>query len=77
MKPEDRYHRFVQWSDEDQCYIGYCPDIFYGGCCHGDLEEEVYAELCGIALGNKANYQLSYWDAAVIAAAKAAGCVEM
>jgi hypothetical protein len=26
----------------------YCPDIFYGGCCHGDLEEEVYAELCGI-----------------------------
>ena len=48
MKPEDRYHRFIQWSDEDQCYIGYCPDIFYGGCCHGDLEEEVYAELCGI-----------------------------
>jgi predicted RNase H-like HicB family nuclease len=48
MKPEDRYHRFVQWSDEDRCYIGYCPDVFYGGCCHGEREEEVYAELCAI-----------------------------
>jgi hypothetical protein len=25
-KPEDRYHRFVRWSAEDQSYIGYCPD---------------------------------------------------
>jgi hypothetical protein len=39
MKPEDRYHRFVRWSDEDQCYIGNCPDINYGGCCHGEQEE--------------------------------------
>ena len=36
MKPEDRYHRFVRWSDEDQCYIGYCPDLYFGGTCHGD-----------------------------------------
>jgi hypothetical protein len=48
MKPEDRYHRFVQWSDEDECHTGYCPDIFHGGCCHGDVEEEAYTELCGI-----------------------------
>ncbi len=48
MKPEDRYHRFVRWSDEDQCYIGYCPDLYYGGCCHGDREEDTYAELCSI-----------------------------
>ena len=34
MKPEDRYHRFVRWSDEDQCYIGYCPDLYLGGTCH-------------------------------------------
>jgi predicted RNase H-like HicB family nuclease len=40
MKPEDRYHRFVHWSDEDQCYIGYCPDLYFGGVCHGELEEE-------------------------------------
>ena len=49
MKPEDRYHRFVRWSDEvDQCYIGYCPDLYAGGVCHGEREEDTYAELCTI-----------------------------
>ena len=48
MKPEDRYHHFVRWSDEDQCYIGYCPDLYFGGVCHGDTDEAVYARLCGI-----------------------------
>jgi hypothetical protein len=48
MKPEDRYHRFVRWSAEDQCYIGYCPDLYYGGICHGDGEEATYADLCTI-----------------------------
>ncbi len=48
MKPEDRYHRFVRWSDEDQCYIGYCPDLYLGGVCHGEREESTYTELCGI-----------------------------
>ncbi len=48
MKPEDCYHRFVQWSDEDQCYIGYCPDLYFGGVCHADAELEAYRELCTI-----------------------------
>jgi len=48
MKPEDRYHRFVRWPDEDQCYIGYCPDLYFGGTCHGDQEEATYVELCAI-----------------------------
>lgn len=46
MKPADSYHRFVKWTDEDQCYIGYCPDLFYGGVCHGEQEEQTYADLC-------------------------------
>jgi hypothetical protein len=48
MKPEDHYHHFVRWSEEDQCYIGYCPDLYFGGVCHGDSDEAVYTELCGI-----------------------------
>lgn len=48
MKAEDRYHRFVRWSEEDQLYIGYCPDLYFGGVCHGPNDEQVYAELCGI-----------------------------
>lgn len=48
MKIADQYHRFVRWSDDDQLYIGYCPDLYFGGVCHGDNDEQVYAELCGI-----------------------------
>ena len=45
MKPSARYAKLVEWSDEDQCYIGSCPGLFYGGC-HGDDEQQVFAELC-------------------------------
>ena len=48
MKIADQFHRFVRWSDEDSCYIGYCPDLYFGGVCHGENEEQVYAVLCGI-----------------------------
>lgn len=47
MKTTDKYHRWVEWSDEDQCYIGRCPDLFLGGC-HGDDPVAVAAELQGI-----------------------------
>ena len=39
------YPKIVEWSDEDQCYVGRCPNLFYGGC-HGDDEQAVFAELC-------------------------------
>ena len=45
MKPSSRYVKIVEWSDEDQCYVGSCPGLFYGGC-HGDNEEAVFAALC-------------------------------
>lgn len=46
MKTEDRYLKFVRWSDEDRAYIGYCPDLFpWGGVCHGATEEAVYRKL--------------------------------
>ena len=45
MKTEDRYLKFVMWSDEDQSYVGHCPDLFpWGGVCHGQTEEETYAQ---------------------------------
>lgn len=40
-----RYAKFVEWSDEDKCFIGRCPELMLGGI-HGDDEAEVYAELC-------------------------------
>lgn len=46
MKPEDRYLKFVRWSDEDRTYVGHCPDLFpWGGVCHGATEEVTYRKL--------------------------------
>ena len=48
VKAIDRYHHFVRWSEGDQVYVGYCPDLYFGGVCHGDDEEAIYSELGGI-----------------------------
>jgi len=47
MKESARYAKIVEWSDEDQCYVGSCPGLFYRGC-HGEDEQEVFEELCRI-----------------------------
>lgn len=47
MKKRDRYLKIVEWSEEDQCYVGSIPG-WLGKCCHGDDEEAVYHELCQI-----------------------------
>lgn len=46
MKPGDNYLKIVQWSEEDNCYVGTCPGLIRGGV-HGDDEAAVYRELCG------------------------------
>ena len=43
MKPIDAYHRWVEWSDEDQVYVGKCPDLITG--IHGNDPVQVYKEL--------------------------------
>ena len=47
MNTSSRYVKIVEWSDEDQCYVGSCPGLFYGGC-HGNNEQEVFSKLCHI-----------------------------
>jgi predicted RNase H-like HicB family nuclease len=47
MKDSARYAKIVEWSEEDQCYVGSAPGLVYGGC-HGDDERQVFAELCAI-----------------------------
>lgn len=47
MKERDKYLKIVEWSEEDQCYVGSVPG-WIGKCCHGDNEEKVYKELCQI-----------------------------
>jgi predicted HicB family RNase H-like nuclease len=47
MKKKDHYLKIVEWSEEDQCYVGSIPG-WIGKCCHGDNEEDVYRQLCQI-----------------------------
>lgn len=47
MNQAAKYVKIVEWSEEDQCVVGSCPGLFYGGC-HDKDEQAVFAELCGI-----------------------------
>jgi predicted RNase H-like HicB family nuclease len=47
VKPSAQYVKIVEWSEEDQAFVGQCPGII-GPCCHGPDEAEVYRELCEI-----------------------------
>ncbi len=46
MKTVDQYHKWVEWSDEDQTYLGKCPDLITG--IHGDDPVRLYGELCEV-----------------------------
>ena len=41
------YLKIVEWSEEDQVFIGSAPPLI-GRCCHGKDEARVYRELCQI-----------------------------
>ena len=42
-----KYVKIVEWSLKDRCFIGSCPELFYGGC-HGSDERIVFDELCRV-----------------------------
>ncbi len=46
MKSSDNYHKWVKWSEEDQVYIGKCPDLISG--IHGDDPVQLYKDLCEV-----------------------------
>lgn len=46
MKPSDQYPKWIEWSEEDQAYIGQCPDLIIG--IHGDNPTQLYSELCDV-----------------------------
>jgi hypothetical protein len=56
MNDADRYLKIVEWSDEDRCFIGSCPDLVIGGC-HGNDPRVVFDELCRIVEESVAIYK--------------------
>jgi predicted RNase H-like HicB family nuclease len=47
MKESALYAKIVEWSEEDQCFVGSAPGLVYGGC-HGSDERQVFEQLCQI-----------------------------
>ena len=44
-KPNSKYYsKVVEWSDEDNCFIGSAPPLV-GRCCHGRTEASVIEQL--------------------------------
>ena len=46
MKTSDQFHKWVEWSEQDQTYLGKCPDLITG--IHGVDPVRSYAELCEV-----------------------------
>lgn len=46
MRPSDRYHKWIEWSDENQTYLGRCPDVITG--IHGGDPVRLYGALCDV-----------------------------
>jgi predicted HicB family RNase H-like nuclease len=46
-KHNRNYVKLVEWSEEDQCFIGRVPGLALGGV-HGRDERKVYEELCAV-----------------------------
>ena len=47
MKKRKHFLKVVEWSDEDQCFIGRVPGLALGGV-HGKNEKKVYEKLCNL-----------------------------
>ncbi len=45
IKIKDNYLKLVEWSQEDQCFIGTAPGLILGGV-HGNDQREVFDKLC-------------------------------
>ena len=44
MTANTKYGGVVEWSEEDECYVGSYPGII-GPCCHGDDKDLVFLQL--------------------------------
>ena len=46
VRPSDRYHKWIEWSERDDTYLGRCPDVITG--IHGSDPIRLYDELCNV-----------------------------
>jgi hypothetical protein len=62
MSESKRITMWIEWSDEDAAFIGYCPQFFpYGAVCHSHTEAKAVAKLAAIVrdeLGGQARRRI-------------------
>ena len=46
MKPRDKHHKWIEWSEKDNVYLGVCLDIVTG--TRRSDPTQFYEELCGV-----------------------------
>ena len=46
MKISDQYHKWIEWDEQEQIYIGKCPDLITG--IHGEDPVQLYSDLCEV-----------------------------
>jgi len=46
MSETKKISMWIEWSDEDGAFLGYCPQFFpYGAVCHGHTEAKTLMKL--------------------------------
>ena len=45
IKIKENYLKIVEWSQEDQCFVGTAPGLILGGV-HGSNQRKVFDKLC-------------------------------
>ena len=45
IKIKENYLKIVEWSEEDQCFVGTAPGLILGGV-HGSNQRKVFDKLC-------------------------------
>ena len=51
------FAKIVEWSEDQQCYVGSAPELIYGGW-HGPAEVAVFDQLCQVVEDAVALYRL-------------------
>lgn len=45
IKIKENYLKIVEWSEDDQCFVGTAPGLILGGV-HGNNQRKVFDKLC-------------------------------
>lgn len=48
MKLSDKYFKYIYWSEDDSCFIGYCPELDIRIHREDNDQAKLYKDLCEV-----------------------------